>query len=393
MNKRNSWEMYQAIYVHIPFCKQKCLYCDFPSFAGFREADWFAYARAVVKEIEVVGQRLRSGEMLPLHKRATVFFGGGTPSLLPVEALELMVRAMQEQGIWQEPAEATIEANPGTVDLEKLKRLRSLGFDRISFGLQSLNDLELRTIGRIHTAEQGLEAIELAKKAGFERINCDLMYGLPGQTLESLQRNLQLLCQQGLEHLSVYGLILEEGTALERLVRTGKIVLPDEDAVGDMYDYVQSFLKEQGLLRYEISNYAKPGQESSHNKVYWQYKPYLGLGAAATGFDGVRRSSGIERVEKYIALMEAGSYAEAHEEEQLTQQELLGEYCFMNLRKRDGIDLEEFAQRFGIDFRERYGDIAAPYVEQGYLQYINQGRSIALTELGMTFGNQIFALF
>lgn len=389
MKNLNSWEMYQAVYVHIPFCKQKCLYCDFPSFAGFNEADWFAYAQAVVKEIGLVGKQ----SMLPLNPEATVFFGGGTPSLLPVEAIELIVTAMKQQGIWQTPREATIEANPGTVDLAKLKQLRELGFDRISFGVQSLHNQELKVIGRIHTAEQGLEAIKLAKEAGFTRINCDLMYGLPGQTLDSLKHNLETMAQQGLEHMSIYGLILEEGTPLERLVEQGKLVLPGEDETGDMYELVQSFMRKQGFSRYEISNYAKYGQESLHNRVYWQYEPYLGIGAAATSFDGKARQVGCTQVREYIKFLANGNYEAAHEQEVLIADELIGEYCFMNLRKVDGINIEEFEQRFGISFAERYGTRVEPYVKQGYLEYGKNRQRLALTELGMEFGNQIFELF
>jgi oxygen-independent coproporphyrinogen-3 oxidase len=223
---------------------------------------------------------------LPINPNATIYFGGGTPSTLPIECVSEIVGALKNHKYWQEPAEATIEVNPGTADLEKLKALRYLGFDRISFGVQSLNDVELKTIGRIHSAQEALQAIAWAKEAGFNRISADLIYGLPGQTLTSLRKTLEELTATGIEHVSVYGLIVEEGTPLAKLVDEGKLVLPEEDIAADMYEFVQSFLKEQGFERYEISNYAKKGQYSKHNLVYWKYEPYAAFGAAAEDREG-----------------------------------------------------------------------------------------------------------
>ena len=272
------YKQIQGTYVHIPFCRQKCLYCDFNSYAGFGADVMAAYAAAVCREI--AGRKSK----LPVNENASIYFGGGTPSLLPLEQTAQIVSALKKYGYWQKPREASIEANPGTVDLEKLQALRQMGFDRISFGVQSLNDAELKTIGRVHNAAEALEAIELAKQAGFKRINADVIYALPGQTLASLQNTLEQLVATGIEHLSVYGLIVEDGTPLQKLVDAGKIILPDEDESADMYEFVQEFLAVQGFERYEISNYARGGAYSRHNLVYWHYYSYAAFGAGACGF-------------------------------------------------------------------------------------------------------------
>ena len=273
------WQQVQGIYVHIPFCRQKCLYCDFNSYAGFGAEAMAKYAAAV---------------------NASIYFGGGTPSLLPAEAIKEITDALKKYGWWQNPCEASIEANPGTVDLPKLKALRQLGFDRISFGVQSLNDAELKAIGRVHNAAEALEAIELAKQTGFKRINADVIYGLPGQTMASLKETLAQLCSTGIEHLSVYGLIVEKGTPLQKITEAGQIILPDEDEAADMYEFVQEFLKTHGFERYEISNYARGKAYSRHNLVYWHYYPYAAFGAGACGFSGSARFTAAAKVQFMI---------------------------------------------------------------------------------------------
>ena len=240
-NGLRPWEQVQAIYVHIPFCVQKCLYCDFVSYACYDRQLQQDYVDAVCREIA-----LRRTE-LSISPQATIYFGGGTPSVLRPSELGKIAAALKEYGYWQQPAEATIEVNPGTAALADLEQLRAYGFDRISFGVQSLHNAELRSIGRIHTAQQALEAVALARQAGFERINADIMYGLPGQTLASLRETLAQICAAEAEHLSVYGLILEEGTPLTRLVEQGKVQLPDEDLAADMYEMVQDYLQEVKL--------------------------------------------------------------------------------------------------------------------------------------------------
>lgn len=343
------------------------------------------YTDALCKEIATGG-----AVKLPINPKATVYFGGGTPSILPIECIARIVAALKEQQFWQQPAEATIEVNPGTADLAKLQALRQLGFERISFGVQSLNDTELRTIGRIHTAEEALQAIAWAQEAGFPRISADLIYGLPGQTMASLRKTLEQLVATGIEHVSVYGLIVEEGTPLATLVDKGKLTLPDEDTSADMYELVQDYLKAQGFERYEISNYAKRGQYSKHNLVYWCYQPYAAFGAAACGFDGTARYTATSDVEAYING-QLSSFI--YDKEQLNKEELLGEFMFMGLRKSSGADLREARERFGIDVMECFASEMKPFFAKGMLAYDKEAEVLRLTERGMELGNFIFEIF
>lgn len=389
----NSWQQYQAIYVHIPFCKQKCLYCDFASYACFGEREMRTYTDVLCHEIEV-----RAEEASNVAFGATIYFGGGTPSVLPTDCLEGIVSTLKSCGFWQKPAEATIEVNPGTADVNKLKRLREAGFDRISFGVQSLQDKELRAIGRIHNAEEALIAIDMARTAGFRRISCDLIYGLPGQSLASLKDTICRLTKTGIEHMSVYGLIVEEGTPLERLVNSGQMVLPDEDIAADMYELVQRLLAEAGFERYEISNYAKNGQYSRHNTVYWQYHPYIAFGAAACGMEKALRRTAASTVPEYIAAAQAltsGNWrtSELYTSESLTLQQQLEEFMFMGLRRAAGADLAEARTRFGVDVWQRYQKELAPYIAQGLVGYEAAAERLYLTPAGMELGNQIFAIF
>ena len=393
LTESKAWQQYQAIYVHIPFCKQKCLYCDFASYACFGEREVRTYTDALCHEIEV-----RVEEATNVASGATIYFGGGTPSVLPTDCLERIVSTLKSCGFWQKPAEATIEVNPGTADVNKLKRLREAGFDRISFGVQSLQDKELRAIGRIHNAEEALIAIDMARTAGFRRISCDLIYGLPGQSLASLKDTICRLTKTGIEHMSVYGLIVEEGTPLERLVTSGRMVLPDEDIAADMYELVQRLLAEAGFERYEISNYAKNGQYSRHNTVYWQYHPYIAFGAAACGMEKALRRTAASTVPEYIAAAQAltsGNWrtSELYTSESLTLQQQLEEFMFMGLRRAAGADLAEARTRFGVDVWQRYQKELAPYIAQGLVGYEVAAERLYLTPAGMELGNQIFAIF
>ena len=381
-----------AVYVHIPFCRQKCLYCDFASYAGYTAEAMESYVGALCEEIA-----LRKEEAQAVSSGATVYFGGGTPSVLPAGSIERIVAALRGAGFWREPREATIEVNPGTADLGKLQALRAMGFDRISFGVQSLKDDELRAIGRIHSAQQALEAVALAEAAGFARVSCDLIYGLPGQSMASLQDTLKRLLGTGIEHISVYGLIVEEGTPLQRLVDAGKLVLPDEDVAADMYELVQRVLREAGFTRYEISNYARNNQYSRHNRVYWQYRPYVAFGAAACGFDGSVRRTAVDNVEAYISGIQAwrldGAATGLYTIEELSEGEQLSEYMFMGLRQTDGADLAEARRRFGVDVWNMYKTQLRKFAGSGLLIYDEKAAKLRLTEKGMELGNLIFEIF
>lgn len=372
------WEAVQGIYVHIPFCLQKCLYCDFASFPHQEEAVMEQYTEHLCQEI------LNYAGTLSIAPQATIYFGGGTPSVLPLKCILKIVQALKDKGLWQQPAEATIEANPGTLNAEKLAVLRAAGFDRISMGVQSLQDKELKAMGRIHNAQQALAALAEAKQAGFTRVSGDLIYGYPGQTQNSVQASVEGLVGAGLTHISVYGLTVESGTPLVKLVEAKKMVLPDEDTTVDMYEAVTAYLPQHGLQRYEISNYAVQGQESLHNLVYWHYLPYLGFGLGATGFDGLNRYTNSSSLQAYLQ----GAVAS---KEVLTAATRLSECIFMGLRLSEGIAKEEIAERFHINFQEKYGHIIEECMEQNLMW--QRGKRLGLTAAGMEVGNIVFEKF
>lgn len=372
------WESYQALYVHIPFCVHKCAYCDFASYQIYNDHIMTDYARRLVEEISAWTPAL------PVSPTATVYFGGGTPSVLPLEDLAAIVTALKERGFWQHPAEATLEANPGTVDRERLRFYRQLGFDRLSLGIQSFQPGELAAMGRIHTAEQAEEAIALAREAGFRRISGDLIYGYPGQTVETVRDSLERLLDTGVDHVSVYGLTVEEGTLLAKQVREGKALLPSEDASGTMYDFLMEALPQAGYHRYEISNFARPGQESRHNQVYWHYDPYMAFGAAACRFDGKIRETNPRNLQAYLQGVPP-------EREILTCEDRRAELVFMNLRTVKGLSLEEFTQRTAEDFFHIYEEGFTHCRKQGWIT--REGNRIRLTEQGMRYGNLAFEEF
>jgi oxygen-independent coproporphyrinogen-3 oxidase len=387
------WEKFQGVYVHTPFCLQKCLYCDFPSYAGLPEEVRQRYVDALCREIEVRSLQRE----LPVAENATVYFGGGTPTVLAVEQIAKVVASLKEYGWWNNPAEATIEANPGTVNAETLKALREIGFDRISLGVQSLQDNELRALGRIHTAEQALYAIEEAKQAGFRRINADLMSGIPCQTAESFRNTMNKILQMNLSHISAYSLILEEGTPLERMVREDKVQLPDEEVSYNMYEMTTDILAKAGLQRYEISNYAAPGEESRHNIVYWHYEPYAAFGAGACSFTGTERRTNTADVLQYIKRTASLSLPALKTDSDLWQTEALdrktqiSEAMIMGLRMTAGVNLQKIQQRFGIDILESYGKEIQTLLDRKMAEC--EGRTLRLTPYGMRYGNRAFEAF
>ena len=387
------WEQFQGVYVHTPFCLQKCLYCDFPSYAGFTEAVRQRYVDALCREIEVRSLQRE----LPVAENATMYFGGGTPTVLTVEQIGKIVSTLKHCGWWNDPAEATVEANPGTVNAGKLKALREIGFDRTSLGVQSLQNKELLALGRVHTAEQALYAIEEAKQAGFRRINADLMSGIPCQTVESFRDTMDKILQMNLSHISAYSLILEEGTPLERMVRGGKVQLPDEEVSYNMYAMTTDVLAKAGLQRYEISNYAVPGEESLHNIVYWHYEPYAAFGVGACSFTGTERRTNTADVLRYIqgsaklSLSALKTDSGQWQTEHLDRKTQISEAMIMGLRMTDGVNLQKIQQRFGIDILESYGKEIQTLLDRKMAEC--EGRTLRLTPYGMRYGNRAFEAF
>lgn len=382
-----------GVYIHIPFCRQKCFYCDFPSFAG-RERYESDYIDALCREITVQGALYRGRWGRP----ATVYMGGGTPSVLPAELMEkLLVRLQnvfgtaEDCGQGQEmPWEFTVECNPGTIAPAYLKMLRRYGVNRLSFGVQTFDDVLLKRIGRIHTGAQAREAMELARAAGFRNVSMDLIYGLPDETIDMLQHDLETMISLQPEHISIYGLQLEKGTAFAKMQEMGKLQLPDEDTVEEMYDTMTLFLPQHGYARYEISNFAKPGFESRHNLSYWQDIPYLGLGAAAHSYLEGQRYENVRDIPAYIEGIRLGRSIR-REEEPATRRIAMEEFAFLALRTAEGIDKQRFAEKFGVTLEEIYHEAIAKLKGQGLLE--DTGDSVHLTELGMKYGNAAFEAF
>ena len=375
--------MQWGVYVHIPFCRSKCQYCDFASYAG-REEMREAYVDALGTEMLVRGQ-----EMALKHGRPeTVYVGGGTPTALNVEQLSSVVALIKS--VFGTAAEFTMEVNPGTVDGDLLKKLHEWGVNRLSIGIQSFDNNLLKRLGRIHTAEQAEEAVKLARAAGFDNLSLDLMYGLPGQTMEDLQKSVKKALSLQPEHISIYGLQVEEGTPFYRDQQAGRLNLPESDVTDDMYDYLTEYLPEQGYRRYEISNYAKPGKESRHNLSYWQDVPYLGLGAAAHSYMDGMRLENVADLDEYISTIKSGRLP-LRSEEDPSEQHHMEEFAFLALRTAKGIDKKKFKDTFGKELRSVYGKKINRLVRQGLLKETK--KNIALTKEGAKIGNQVFAEF
>ncbi len=395
-----------GIYVHIPFCRRKCFYCDFPSYAG-REDAMERYAHALCREIEIAAQGITcpppwgrgtiadgggGRTLLPCGrgKASTVYVGGGTPTALPQPLLMGILHTLKEKMPIRGDAEWTVEVNPGTVDRAYLEGLFSCGVNRLSFGVQSFSDTLLRRIGRIHAAEQAREALRLARDAGFRNLSLDLIYGLPGQTMQDLRESVAEAAALDVPHISVYGLQVEEETVFARQREQGRLELPDEDAVEAMYDYIMEELPRLGYLRYEISNFAKPGYESRHNLGYWQDVPYLGFGAAAHSYwQGERRANTAE-LDIYMEAIEAGK-SPSHLEEPATREVQMGEFCFLALRTARGIPKAAFQRKFGCAIESIYRDAIARMKEKGLLA--EENGYLHLTPLGMKYGNWVFQEF
>ncbi len=376
-----------GIYAHIPYCVKKCAYCDFVSTAVGKSAarEMKAYAAALRAEIlrEVPPLRARWGDA------ATVYLGGGTPTALPAQLLTEILRTLIDAaGI---PQECTVEANPGTVDAHSLAQLRAAGANRLSFGVQSFDDRLLRIIGRIHTAQEAEQAFRAARAAGFANISLDLMYGLPTQTLDDLKTSVGAALALAPEHISVYGLTVEEGTPFAAAEAQGRLTLPSEETAEEMYDWLTAELPARGYARYEISNFARQGFESRHNLGYWRNVPYLGIGAAAHGYvDGVRWGNE-PATEKYIRAIQTGRSVRTPEDTERTRTNAMEEYAFLALRTREGIDTADFSRAFGVGIDEVYGAVIEKYSAQGLLHRAEH--HVALTDAGMKLGNEVFAAF
>ena len=356
-----------AVYVHIPFCARKCAYCDFPSYPG-QEARWRAYFETLEAEIAAWAEPMRDRGV------PSVFFGGGTPSLVPPEFLIRTLDAVRRHFAVEPDAEITLEANPGTVDAAGLRSLRRAGFNRVSFGVQSFDDSLLRFLGRVHTAEQARQAVALARAAGFDNLNLDLMYALPGQSAEQWRDTLRQAVALSPEHVSAYSLILEEGTPMAAMARAGKIDAPGEDACVEMQRMATRALAQAGLARYEISNYARPGRQCRHNLTYWRRGDYLGLGCAAHSLLDGKRFHNPASLEEYLAG------ERMRDLEELTREDRVLEQLMLSTRTCEGLSLADFRREAGMEFLE-YAPRAAEFTARGLAEL--RGGRFFLTERGM----------
>jgi len=393
-----------ALYVHVPFCQARCAYCDFNTYAGL-ERLIPAYVAALCREIEEAGQQW--GHLAV----PTIYFGGGTPSLLPSELLSTLFDTLRLTFHVSDDAEITLEANPGTVSAERLNRLRTLGVNRLSLGVQAAHDDELHLLGRIHSWAQAVETVAVARAAGFDNLNLDFIYGLPGQALARWQETLEAALALGPEHLSLYCLGVEEGTPLEKRIAAGELPPPDDDLAAEMYTWAEERLAEAGYFHYEISNWARADPEGRHwwpehmtsatseavspfvcrhNLTYWRNEPWLGLGAGAHSWLNGRRWANVRHPQDFVAALEQGRTPVA-ESEPIDHRLEMGETMMLGLRLAEGVDNNRFHTRLGIALETAFGEELAQLRDLGLLDW--DGHVARLTARGRLLGNQVFMRF
>ncbi|MBQ8591430.1 MAG: oxygen-independent coproporphyrinogen III oxidase [Lachnospiraceae bacterium] len=359
-----------GIYIHIPFCVKKCLYCDFLS-APAKLPVQEEYVKKLLSEIEQESVKYR------VYSVDTIFFGGGTPSVLPPEWIVQILKKIQECFFVRNTAEITIEVNPGTVSEQALYMYRNAGINRLSIGLQSFQEKELKYLGRIHTPEQFLDTFSCARKVGFTNINVDIMSALPEQTMSDYRNTVEKVLELRPEHVSAYSLIVEEGTPFYEM----QLNLPDEDVDRQMYQYTERILNAYGYERYEISNYAKPGYECRHNVAYWRRLPYVGFGiGAASMVDNVRW--------KNVDDLEC--VGEKENIQKLTKEEQMEEFMFLGLRMTKGVSRQEFHEQFQVPIEDIYGKVLSK-MEQ--LELLENGDWIRLTRKGLDVSNYVMSEF
>ena len=370
------------LYLHMPFCVRKCAYCDFLSFPTDQETQNL-YTRRLREDIDAMGKKYGD---IPVD---TIFIGGGTPSVPDSALIVGIMEHVRKAFHVAEGAEISMEANPGTVTREKLTDYRRAGINRLSFGLQSANDRELKLLGRIHTWAEFLESFHLARECGFTNINIDLMSALPGQTRESWKDTLKRVTDLNPEHISAYSLIIEDGTPFGEKYGSeeGRKLLPDEDSEREMYHETKRFLRDCGYERYEISNYAKPGRACRHNIGYWTGLPYLGLGLGASSYmDGCRFAVNSD-MKQYLEE-KPGMFTDV---EKLTKKDMEEEFFYVGLRMTAGVSLPEFERRFGVSAKDVYPGLMEMFVEEKAAVF--QGDRFVLADYGLDVSNYIMAQF
>lgn len=369
----------RSLYIHIPFCKQKCFYCDFCSFAA-TEGEQSCYVDSLIKEIQLYHKALGRLSL------KTIFIGGGTPSILSIHDMTRLVQTIHACFEVDDEVEFTMESNPGTVTMAKLKAYRGLGINRISMGLQATQNHLLKKLGRIHTFEIFLESYQLIRKAGFENVNIDLMYGLPDQTEAMWQETLEKVVGLEPEHLSAYSLKIEEGTPFDHMYEEGKLTVPSEEADRRNHHVAMSYLKEHGYEHYEISNFSKPGYRCAHNLVYWHNAHYIGVGLGAHGYLGSVRYGNVLDLESYSQLLNNDKWPRASEET-IGVKDAMFETIMLELRLMEGLSLLAFKERFGYYLYDLVGDEVKKCIAEGLL--VECSGRLCLTEFGMDISNAV----
>ena len=371
-----------GLYLHIPFCRSRCSYCDFAT--GIYQAELAErYVRALVDEI---ARSTHAGARVD-----TVYFGGGTPSLLTPRQLDLILSTLHRQFLIESASEVTVEMNPGTISPDQLRAFCELGVNRASFGAQTFDDAELAKLGRSHTSADTLKTFHELRAAGFDNVSFDLIAGLPGQTLDGWQRNIEQSLALEPEHLSFYLLEVHSGTPLADHIRRGLQPVPDEDLAAIMYEWMIERAAAAGYEHYEISNLSKPGFQSRHNTKYWTGAPYYGFGCSAHSFDGqAHRWSNERDVLRYVQHVEQGA-SPVVEQQELTEADLRAEALFLGMRLMRGVDVREYNELFGVDLRAEHRDELDRFRDAGLVEF--DGDLIRLTRNGALMSNEVFAAF
>ena len=367
-----------SAYVHIPFCTQICYYCDFSKV--------FIKNQPVDAYLEHLIQETRSYE---IGKLRTLYIGGGTPTALSAQQLAYLLTELPKVMDLSEVEEFTIEANPGDLDPDKISVLKDSQVNRVSLGVQTFDNKMLKKIGRSHQEQDIYDNIRHLKQVGFDNISIDLIYALPGQTMDQVKENVAKAIDLDIPHMSLYSLILENHTVFMNRMRRGKLPLPKEELEAEMFEYIIEELEKAGFEHYEISNFSKPGFESRHNLVYWDNAEYYGLGAGASGYvDGIRyKNHG--PIRHYLEAVEAGKARIT--EEHLTLEEKMDEELFLGLRKKTGVSKARFEEKFGVSFDQRYGQVVASLTEQGLL--VPDDKQVRMTKRGLFLGDTVAEKF
>ena len=367
-----------ACYIHIPFCDHKCIYCDF--YSVITSDTISSFLKSLKEEINFYGKRHSSNRIL-----TSIFFGGGTPSLMEPAYLQEILSEIKNNFLLKKDAEITMETNPGTVDIKKLAEFRKIGFNRISIGIQSFNDDELKFLTRIHNSNTAVKTINDSVAAGFENISIDLIFNLPKQTKEKWMQNLKIACSLPINHISAYSLIVENGTILNKMIVDGKVIMQDDDYDADLYETTIEYLEANGFAQYEVSNFAKSGYQCVHNNSYWHYKDYLGFGTSAHSFIDGKRWWNYSSVKRYVNEISKNGNALANHE-QLTDEEIHGEYIMLALRS-SGIDLKNYKKKCGDDWLEKNNTYFEELSKKNLIMYDDE--ILKLTAKGYTLCDEI----